>query len=148
MKEFELKNGKKILVELQLAEVSNGKNKITAFDASTNKKIGHLHFNVERGSAYIYTIRVEDVDFLQKGVGTIMLKCFEKYCTDKRVGGVDGRFYPTGEGGEFSKRFYETNGYKIYKEGNEQSIDKYFDLNKVNPNDDTYSLEGEREFEQ
>ncbi len=124
MKEFRVKGDKKIQVMLETGEYSDSKNVITAFDDRDLHQIGYLHFKVEGEKAYLYTIKVEDIEFLRTGVGSVMINCFEDYCTKRRVRYVDGRFYPNGDGGIFSREFYESHGYDIYRDGYEQYISK------------------------
>lgn len=120
MKGFSVKNDKKIQVMLEGEE----KMVITAFDDLDLHQVGYLNFKIDKGRAYLSSIKVTDIDFLRTGVGSVMIGCFETYCKHNRVNYIDGRFYPNGDGGIFAREFYEEHGYTIYRDGYEQYISK------------------------
>jgi hypothetical protein len=120
MKGFSVKNDKKIQVMLEGEE----KMVITAFDDLDLHQVGYLNFKIDKGRAYLSSIKVTDIDFLRTGVGSVMIGCFETYCKHNRVNYIDGRFYPNGDGGIFAREFYEEHGYTIYRDGYEQYITK------------------------
>lgn len=135
MKGFIVKDGKKIQIMLE----EGSRTRFTAFDAKNLNQIGYLNFSMKNGkSAYLSAIKVEDSDFLRCGVGAVMLNCFETYCAQHRTFRIDGRFYPTGEGGAFAREFYENNGYEIYRADYEQYISKYIRPSNI---DERYLVE-------
>jgi len=124
MKEFIVKDDRKVQLELERGEFYDSTNSITAYDSKDLHQIGYLNFKLKGDTAYIWSFKVSDPDFLRTGVGTVMLNCFEDYASRSRASFVDGRFYPDGEGAEYSKDFYESHGYQIYRDGYEQYISK------------------------
>ena len=134
MKGFNVKGDKKIQVMLEGEE----KMVITAFDDLDLHQIGYLNFKIDKGRAYLSSIKVTDIEFLRTGVGSVMIGCFETYCKQNRVNYVDGRFYPNGDGGIFAREFYEEHGYTIYRDGYEQYLSK--DLTQIKA-DERFAVE-------
>ena len=121
MKGFKVKDDKRIQIMLESGE----KNVITAMDDRDLHQVGYLNFKLGKDkTAYLWSIKVTDVEFLRTGVGTVMLNCFESYCARNYVRRVEGRFYPNGDGGIFAREFYEDHGYKFFRDGYEQYISK------------------------
>ncbi len=148
MKEFIIKNGENILVALEMEDDRYGMYKITAYDSGDMHKIGFINFKIKKGEAYLNLIKVEDSAYLQKGVGSVLLNCFERFCKNSRVKSVEGKFYPTGDGGDFAKDFYKRHGYEIYRECYGQYIFKYFRQgNECEKSSIDYSLDLEKERE-
>ena len=131
MKEFTVKDDRKVQLELERGEFYDSTNSITAYDSKDLHQIGYLNFRLKDGTAYIWSFKVSDPDFLRTGVGTVMLNCFENYACRSRALFVDGRFYPDGEGAEYSKDFYESHGYQIYRDGYEQYISKSLNREEI-----------------
>ena len=124
MKEFEIKGNRQVLVDLEVGEYSDSNNRITAYAQEDLHQVGYLNFKVKGRSADIWSFKVDDPQYLRTGVGNIMLNCFEEYCRDNRVQCIEGRFYPDGEGAVYSREFYESHGYSIYRDGYEQYLIK------------------------
>ena len=141
MKGFIVKDGKKIQIMLE----EGNRSRFTAFDAENLNKIGYLNFSIKNNKeAYLAAIKIEDDSFLKCGVGSVMLNCFETYCTSHRVFSIDGRFYPNGSGGEFAREFYENNGYSIYRADYEQYIMKHLPYSNIDERYVVESLEEEQ----
>ena len=141
MKGFIVKDGKKIQIMLE----EGNRPRFTAFDAETLNQIGYLNFAIKGGKdAYLSAIKVEDSNFLRCGVGAVMLNCFETYCMQHRTFRIDGRFFPTGEGGAFAREFYENNGYEIYRADYEQYIMKHLPYANIDERYVVESLEEEQ----
>ena len=82
MKNFTLKDNRAIQVTL---ERNSYYCQIDAVDACDQHNVGRLIFKHRGGKAFLCTIAVTDKDYLQAGVGSIMLQCFESYCKSKRI---------------------------------------------------------------
>lgn len=122
MKRFALKDNRKILIEL---EKCNRYMHISALDDIDHHEIGYLVFKIQQGGkAFLCSIKVTDKDYLQTGVGSIMLHCFESYCKSKRIEYIEGRYYPDGDGAEYARDFYDKHGYSITRDGYEQYVFK------------------------
>ncbi len=131
MREFKVKDDKRVQLDLEKGEFSDDKNCIRAYDSEDMHPVGYLNFRIKGDIAFIYSFKVDDAKFLRTGVGSVMLNCFEDYAYKKRAHYVDGRFYPDGEGAEYSKDFYEKHGYEIYRDGYEQYISKRLTQDKL-----------------
>ena len=121
MKKFTLKDGRTVLINF---ERNSYYCQIDALDAVDQHDIGRLIFKYRGGKAFLCTISVTDKDYLQAGVGSIMLQCFEAYCKSKRVDYIEGRFYPEGPGAKYAKDFYNRHNYSITKDDYDQYIFK------------------------
>lgn len=122
MKTFVTKDNRKILISFTSED--NVKY-IKALDYATHSEIGYLTFKMQKGNkAYLWSIKVSDEKYLQSGVGSIMLKCFETYCKAKRVDFIEGRYYPDDKGGKYAKGFYDNHNYSFVRDGYEQYIFK------------------------
>ena len=150
MKNFTLKDNRAIQVTL---ERNSFYCQIDAVDACDQHNVGRLIFKHRGGKAFLCTIAVTDKDYLQAGVGSIMLQCFESYCKSKRIEYIEGRFFPEGEGAEYAKDFYNRHDYSITKDDYDQYLfkpiyrytvsDKYSLLKcDVETNKDTPSSDG------
>lgn len=151
MKEFTVKDNKKIQLTLEADENCEGKKVITAYDDRDLHQIGFMNFKIKGDTAYIWSFRIDDEEFLRTGVGTVMLNCFEDYACRCRAFRVDGRFYPNGAGAEFSKDFYIKHDYDIYRDGYEQYIYKRLNPTEIKIRNEKidYSLKpNEQPFEQ
>ena len=121
MKNFTLKDNREIEVTL---EKNSYYCQIDAVDALDKHNIGRLIFKYRGGKAFLCSISVTDRDYLQAGVGSIMLQCFESYCKSKRVEYIEGRFYPEGDGAEYARDFYGKHNYSITKDDYDQYLFK------------------------
>lgn len=122
MKRFVTKDKRDILISF----TSEGNVKyIKALDSTTLREIGYLTFKMQKNSkAYLWSIKVTDEDYLQSGVGSIMLQCFEAYCKSKRVDYIEGRYYPDDKGAKYARKFYINHDYSIARDDYEQYIFK------------------------
>lgn len=122
MKRFVLKDNREIVVRLN-KEPSYYQ--IEALDGKDYHEIGYLVFRNKRdGKAFLCSIKVTDSSYLQAGVGSIMLQCFENFCKSKRIDYIEGRYYPEGDGADFAKGFYDRHHYSIGHDGYDQYIFK------------------------
>jgi hypothetical protein len=142
MREFKVKDDKKVKIELEQGEYDE-KSSIHAYDSRDMHQVGYLNFRLKGDTAFIYSFKVDDSEFLRTGVGAVMLNCFEDHVFKRRAFRVDGRFYPDGEGAKYSKDFYEKHGYEIYRDGYEQYISKRLTKDKLQSATDgqDYTLE-------
>ena len=77
MKKFRTKDNRPVLIALTS---DDNVRYIKALESTTHNEIGYLNFKLLNGNkAYLWSIKVTDDKYLQCGVGSIMLKCFEAY---------------------------------------------------------------------
>ena len=88
-----------------------------------NECIGYINYKFDSRSVWLNKIKV-DKAYRGCGVGTTLLKIFENEATKLRKVVVTGKFYPEDEDGLTVKKFYESNGYSIEKEGYETELYK------------------------
>jgi len=81
------------------------------------KPIASSLFKVDSLQYFIYRIEVSDHKFSRKGIGTLMLKLMESISKKHNCIKICGAYMPFGKLAEYSKDFYEKNGYNIYKIG-------------------------------
>ena len=100
-----------------------------------NTCIGFINYKFDKRSVWLNKIKV-DKAYRGKGIGKTLLKIFENEADKMRKVVVEGKFYPEDEDGLVVKRFYESNGYKIEKEGYETELYKVLrekhDLSGIN----------------
>lgn len=87
------------------------------------KCIGYINYKFANRSVWLNKIKV-DKECRGHGVGKTLLKIFENEAMTLRKVVVEGKFYPEDEDGMVVRRFYESNGYKIEKEGYETELYK------------------------
>ncbi len=150
MKKFTVKDDKIVQIGLEKGEFYDSNSTIKAYDDRDMHQIGYLNFKIKGDTAHIWSFKVDDPEFLRTGVGTIMLNCFEDCASRSRAYHVDGRFYPDGAGAEYSKAFYESHGYEIYRDGYEQYISKRLNREEIEARNKTvdYTLTPEKPLEQ
>ena len=85
--------------------------------------IGYINYIFVDRNVWLNKIKV-DREYRGKGIGKTLLKLFENEAYDMRRSVIEGKFYPEDEDGMVVKRFYESNGYSIRKEGYETELFK------------------------
>ena len=87
------------------------------------KCIGYVNYRFVDRNVWLNKIKV-DREYRGRGIGKTLLKLFENHAYDMRRSVIEGKFYPEDEDGLVVKRFYESNGYSIRKEGYETELFK------------------------
>lgn len=94
---------------------------------SNNETAGQICFAIRkdfRRYASLFDIRVEE-KYQHQGLGTALIKSFEKFLVDKRITYIEGKFYPSND---YAKDFYFNNGYSIDREDGGQIVSKSLTL--------------------
>jgi GNAT superfamily N-acetyltransferase len=65
--------------------------------------------------------------YQHKYIATHLLKFLEKFAKEKRIGYIEGKYFPENK---FAEGFYKRNGYSIYQDGYLWFVDKYLDENQ------------------
>lgn len=89
---------------------------IYACEYQTDSIIGALYFDYKDGEGFLRNINITNSNYLNRGVGTAMLKGFEKYMKKVGVTKIFGLYVPNGVGKPITPHFYENNGYHIEDE--------------------------------
>lgn len=71
---------------------------------------------------------MEDISYLNAGVGHALRTEFEKDLKQEQVTFIEGEFYPEGAGAKFTRLFYERHGYYIIEDDNKTFIEKHLPL--------------------
>lgn len=113
MKRFLTKDGRLFYCKLIDAKTELGGpcKKIVAYDWNTNEQIGFAQFDFVDAEAYLEKIWVTNKNYLNCGVGTIMLKGMEAYLKKNGVNQISLLYAPFGEGKIFTPFFYKKNGF-------------------------------------
>lgn len=126
-KVIKLKNGQTVFLEFTK---ENQAHYIFAKN-DCGKDVAKIWFKLNGSTCYLGRIEILDCNYARMGIGSNLLKSMECLATAHRCTKVDGKFYPFGELGEFSKSFYIKNGYEIYKDDYETFIYKSLFKNKT-----------------
>ena len=86
------------------------------------KCIGYINYKFMNRSVWLNKIKV-DKEYRSNGIGKTLLKLFENESLAMWKSVVTGKFYPE-EDGDIVKKFYESNGYTIEKEGYDTELFK------------------------
>ena len=100
---------------------------IVGYDCKTQEKVGFVNFKLKNGNCWLYNIQVEE-NFQGLGYGKALGIYFEKFCSDRRINFIEGKYYPTNENAKF---FYKNRNYKIEKEDYEWFVSKFIDKEKL-----------------
>ena len=86
--------------------------------------VGFANYKIIKGQAWLYMIKVAD-NFRKYGIGTNLIRIMEDDCANRRVDFIEGKYYPEGAEDSEVRRFYNKNGFDIYKDGYETMVGKY-----------------------
>ena len=92
-------------------ELGNDCKQINAYDWNTNQCIGFAQFEYLDGEAYLEKIWITNKNYLNCGVGTVLLKGMEAYLKKVGVRQITLLYAPFGDGKKFTPFFYKKNGF-------------------------------------
>ena len=90
------------------------------------KCVGYINYRFLNRSVWLNKISV-DSEYRGRGIGKTLLKLFENEAIKLRKVVVEGKFFPE-TNGEYVRRFYESSGYSIEKEGYDTELYKVLKL--------------------
>lgn len=93
------------------------------------KKLGYLTFKVSgKHLNEVFVYQIKTISTLNKGVGSSLIDALEYFVYINNIESFDAKYYPTTDN---IKDFYAHRGYKIYKDGYESYIYKYYNKSKI-----------------
>lgn len=116
-KEIVLKDGQPaILVTIKYGD-KYSYNAIECFVEGQKDNVGYINFKIYQDSpcdyAFIYKIGLCNKDYHSIGIGSALIKTFERFCLEREVKVVKGRYTPDGQYETHAKNFYDKHGYEI-----------------------------------
>ena len=122
-----LKNGEQVQLVCKETD-DDGRYKIEAFN-SLGENVAYTTFRLKGGKVcYLSKIEITNIAYSHQCLGTKMLKYMECFAREQYCRVVDGRFYPFGDLGCYTRAFYIKNGYTIDRDGYDIVIYKRIDL--------------------
>jgi len=97
---------------------------ISCFKENNSNVLGELTFKIAgKYERCVFLYDLKNTSEVGKGVGSALIDALEYFALNNRIEKCEAKFYPTDDR---AKRFYESRGYEIYKDGYETMLYKAY----------------------